>query len=263
MELNAQQRSVVDPSTEQKKVDDIEEKDHDHCIVCKNGLREVRLPCGHAHTCEACTNMFISEKKPCPTCQVAFTEYYKIQKGSLKPQTSFADPANTSNFGVLVSTILPSRHHVRHHFGAASFIGKFFVGIGFLILGCLGIALCLLLPALIVAEFYIATHYGNRHCDKPIASWMYAAGAFHLYCLITGCCHGAKKRSKENPFAIVVRTIGGLIILILAAVYGYTTESCDALLAGFVWYYATICFSITAFFLVCTMPILSCVKSMR
>ena len=50
------------------------------CVVCydpRNGTF-VLLPCGHAKTCETCSDRLVKESKHCPMCRSIVTKYQKI-----------------------------------------------------------------------------------------------------------------------------------------------------------------------------------------
>ena len=51
-----------------------------NCVVCydpRNGTF-VMLPCGHAKTCETCSDRIVKESKHCPMCRSIVTKYQKI-----------------------------------------------------------------------------------------------------------------------------------------------------------------------------------------
>ena len=50
------------------------------CVVCYDTRTEtfVLLPCGHAKTCEICSDRLVKESKNCPMCRSIVTKYQKI-----------------------------------------------------------------------------------------------------------------------------------------------------------------------------------------
>ena len=63
------------------KVDDtFSSKEESPCVVCydeRNGTF-VLQPCGHAKTCQKCTDKIVRETKRCPLCRKTVTKYQKI-----------------------------------------------------------------------------------------------------------------------------------------------------------------------------------------
>ena len=63
------------------KVDDtFVSKEGRPCVVCYDERNDtfVLQPCGHAKTCQKCSDKIVAETKRCPLCREAVSKYQKI-----------------------------------------------------------------------------------------------------------------------------------------------------------------------------------------
>eukprot|EP00299_Pterocystis_sp_00344_P009335 c3900_g1_i1.p1 GENE.c3900_g1_i1~~c3900_g1_i1.p1 ORF type:complete len:299 (+),score=62.13 c3900_g1_i1:712-1608(+) len=240
--------------TEDKKDD--KDEDDGICVICLDQRIQVRLPCGHAVTCEACTKRLLELQTPCPSCRKPFQNYYRAKRSLIQSQPTYLNPEQSRNqFGSVVR--LPTGEILRRLrsqiFARGAVCSQTCLILSFLLI----VTFINVVPLGIgITELCIGILYNHSECDQPLSDWLIAIGCVQSASWATSVHSSWHRRNlhdhQRTGAEKFLRTTNS-ILLFVGANWVYRSRSCDSRLLHFSWYLVTItvCFAFTVFFMYC------------